>query len=221
MTQITNSLTGEIFSLLPLVMEDIGTLPKSGYNDAQKYKYRSVDDLYLKLNEALTKHKVSLIPRVVDIKFDMYSGVDRYNNPKTTHKVNVIMGYRFTAPDGSYIETSMPGEALDSSDKATAKAVSMAYKYMAMELFCIPIEGAVGDNEADNPEVPTQKEETKKPDPKLAEYLKKIAEAPDAAALTAVSTSIAAEGFDKDVRDKLLKAYTERNKQLTTKVKAK
>jgi hypothetical protein len=40
----------------------------------------------------------------------------------------------------------MFGEAMDSGDKATNKAMSAAYKYMAMQEFCIPTEG---DNDAD------------------------------------------------------------------------
>jgi hypothetical protein len=35
---------------------------------------------------------------------------------------------------------------MDSGDKATNKAMSASYKYMAMQLFCIPTEG---DNDAD------------------------------------------------------------------------
>ena len=38
------------------------------------------------------------------------------------------------------------GEAMDSGDKATNKAMSAAYKYAAMQAFCIPTEG---DNDAD------------------------------------------------------------------------
>jgi hypothetical protein len=38
------------------------------------------------------------------------------------------------------------GEAMDSADKATNKAMSAAYKYAAFLAFCIPTEG---DNDAD------------------------------------------------------------------------
>lgn len=49
----------------------------------------------------------------------------------------------------------MFGEAMDSADKATNKAMSAAYKYMATQEFCIPTEG---DNDADlhTPEVVTR-----------------------------------------------------------------
>jgi hypothetical protein len=38
------------------------------------------------------------------------------------------------------------GEAMDSGDKATNKAMSAAYKYACLQVFCIPTEG---DNDAD------------------------------------------------------------------------
>jgi hypothetical protein len=38
------------------------------------------------------------------------------------------------------------GEAMDSADKATNKAMSAAFKYVVMQTFCIPTEG---DNDAD------------------------------------------------------------------------
>jgi hypothetical protein len=54
------------------------------------------------------------------------------------------------------------GEAMDSSDKATNKAMSAAYKYAALMTFAIPTEG---DNDADahTPEVVA--EPAKKPKP--------------------------------------------------------
>jgi len=41
----------------------------------------------------------------------------------------------------------MIGEAMDSGDKSSNKAMSAAYKYACFQAFCIPTEG---DNDADN-----------------------------------------------------------------------
>jgi hypothetical protein len=48
--------------------------------------------------------------------------------------------------DGSKHTVTMFGEAMDSGDKATNKAMSAAYKYAMFQAFCIPTEG---DNDAD------------------------------------------------------------------------
>jgi hypothetical protein len=50
------------------------------------------------------------------------------------------------AEDGSKHTVKTFGEAMDSGDKATNKAMSAAYKYAAFQAFAIPTEG---DNDAD------------------------------------------------------------------------
>ena len=51
-----------------------------------------------------------------------------------------------SAEDGSRHTVKTFGEAMDSGDKATNKAMSAAYKYAAFQAFSIPTEG---DNDAD------------------------------------------------------------------------
>ncbi|MDQ5946009.1 MAG: hypothetical protein QG619_1432, partial [Pseudomonadota bacterium] len=50
--------------------------------------------------------------------------------------------------DGSKATVCTYGEAMDSADKATNKAMSAAYKYLALLVFCIPTE-ATADTDAD------------------------------------------------------------------------
>ena len=47
-----------------------------------------------------------------------------------------------SAEDGSRHTIEAYGEALDASDKGTAKAMTSAYKYAMIEAFCIPVESA-------------------------------------------------------------------------------
>jgi hypothetical protein len=51
-----------------------------------------------------------------------------------------------SAEDGSKHTVKTYGEAMDSGDKSTNKAMSAAYKYACIQSFCIPTEG---DNDAD------------------------------------------------------------------------
>jgi len=51
-----------------------------------------------------------------------------------------------SAEDGTRHTAKVYGEAMDSADKATNKAMSAAYKYACLQTFCIPTEG---DNDAD------------------------------------------------------------------------
>ena len=118
-------------------------ISKNRKNSQQGYNFRGIDDVYNALAPFLSEAKLCILPRVLsrqvteretksgnalfyvvlEVEFDLVSGVDA-----SKHTVRVI------------------GEAMDSADKATNKAMSAAYKYACMEVFCIPTEG---DNDAD------------------------------------------------------------------------
>ena len=51
--------------------------------------------------------------------------------------------------DGSIHTVTTYGEAMDSGDKATNKAMSIAYKYAAFQAFCIPTEETAIDADAE------------------------------------------------------------------------
>lgn len=62
-----------------------------------------------------------------------------YATAKGTPMVNValVMTLRFVHTSGTYIEVEAAGEGSDTGDKATAKAMTAAYKYALRETFCI------------------------------------------------------------------------------------
>jgi hypothetical protein len=63
-------------------------------------------------------------------------------NGGTLFYVTLEVAFDFvSAEDGSSHTAQAYGEAMDSGDKATNKAMSAAYKYACMEVFCIPTEG--------------------------------------------------------------------------------
>ena len=58
------------------------------------------------------------------------------------------VNYHFaSAEDGSKFTVCAYGEAMDSGDKATNKAMSAAYKYACFQAFCIPTENVDADAE--------------------------------------------------------------------------
>jgi hypothetical protein len=118
-------------------------ISKNRKNQQQNYNFRGIDDVYNALAPILARHQLCMLPRVlsrevverqtksggalfyttVDAEFDLVSAVDG-----TAHTIRTV------------------GEAMDSADKSSNKAMSAAYKYAAMQAFCIPTEG---DNDAD------------------------------------------------------------------------
>lgn len=117
-----------------------------GRNNAQQgYKFRGIDDVLNTLSAALVDAGLVILPRCVDRnvveRATAKGGVLFY----VTCKVEFDL---VSTEDGSKHTVCTYGEAMDSADKATNKAMSAAYKYLALLVFCIPTE-ATADNDAD------------------------------------------------------------------------
>jgi hypothetical protein len=125
-------------------------ISKSSQNQQQGFKFRGIDDVLNALNGALTANNLCIFPKVLSREC-----VERQTKAGGS-LFTVTLCVEFTivsALDGSSHTVIIYGEAMDSGDKATNKALSAAYKYMALQVFCIPTEG---DNDADlttHPEV--------------------------------------------------------------------
>ena len=68
------------------------------------------------------------------------------------HYVTCKIKFTFYAEDGSFVESTIVGEAMDTGDKATNKAMAIAYKYACFQVFCIPTADMVDDPDAESPE---------------------------------------------------------------------
>lgn len=108
------------------------------------YKFRGIDDVYNTLAPYLAEAGLCILPRVIQ----------REQVERTSAKGNALfyttvqMEFAFvSSKDGTSHIVSTFGEAMDSGDKGTNKAMSAAYKYAAMQAFCIPTEG---DNDSEN-----------------------------------------------------------------------
>ena len=107
------------------------------------YKFRGIDDVYNAISPLLAKHGLCILPRMLNREC-----TDRMS-AKGGNLFYVVVEAEFdfvSAEDGSKHTVKTFGEAMDSGDKATNKAMSAAYKYAAFQAFAIPTEG---DNDAD------------------------------------------------------------------------
>lgn len=130
-----NAITGELAKI---------GISKARKNTQQGYAFRGIDDVYAALSSLLATHRLCVIPRVlsreVTTQPSKSGGILFY----------AVLDVEFdlvSADDGSMHTARVCGEAMDSGDKATNKAMSAAYKYFALQTFCIPTEG---DNDADS-----------------------------------------------------------------------
>lgn len=124
-----------------LAKEGIG---KSRKNQQQGYNFRGIDDVYNALAPMLATNGLCILPRMLS------RSVEERINKNGTALFYVTVEAEFdlvSAEDGSKHTIRTYGEAMDSGDKATNKAMSAAYKYACMQAFAIPTEG---DNDADS-----------------------------------------------------------------------
>jgi len=119
------------------ITKDRRNMQGSGYN------FRGIDDVYNAIAPLLAKHSLCILPRVLTREC-----VERSSKSGgALFYVTVEVEFDFvSAEDGSKHTVKTFGEAMDSGDKATNKAMSAAYKYAAFQAFSIPTES---DNDAD------------------------------------------------------------------------
>lgn len=137
-------------------------IAKDRKNQMQGYTFRGIDDVYNTLSPILANNGLCILPRMLSRQC-----VERVSQKGgNIFYVTVEAEFDFVAAeDGSKHTIKTYGEAMDSADKATNKAMSAAYKYAAFQAFAIPTEG---DNDADAhtpqvlPKKSVQKTETKK-----------------------------------------------------------
>lgn len=146
------------------IAEVQGELAKVGIAKTRKntqgagYNFRGIDDVYAALSPLLSAHKLVVIPRVMQREV-----IERQSkNGGALFYVTVHAEFDFvSALDGTTHTAATFGEAMDSSDKATNKAMSAAYKYAAFMTFAIPTEGEDNDADASTPQ-PAAREEPKR-----------------------------------------------------------
>lgn len=125
-----------IYQTINAVMEDVGAVGKNSKNQQQGFMFRGIDAVMNALNPAMTKHKLFIVPEILE----------QTREERTTEKGKLLIysvckiRYTFYAEDGSSLSAVVIGEGMDSGDKATNKAMSIAFKYACFQVFCIPTE---------------------------------------------------------------------------------
>lgn len=134
-----------VYKAINAVQKDLCAegITKNRKNAQQGYNFRGIDDVYNAISPLMAKHGLCIMPRVLT------RTVVEHQSAKggTLFYVTVEAEFDFVcAEDGSKHTVKTFGEAMDSGDKATNKAMSAAYKYAAFQTFAIPTEG---ENDAD------------------------------------------------------------------------
>lgn len=121
-------------------------IKKGSVNQQQGFMFRGIDAVYNALAPALVKHGLLILPRIIE------RTVTERQTQRGGLLFYVVVKAEFefvSVEDGSKHIVVTYGEAMDSGDKATNKAMSIAYKYAAFQTFCIPTEETAIDADAE------------------------------------------------------------------------
>lgn len=160
------------------IMTAVDHIEKKGRNTIQNYDFARESDITGALREQFAKENVFMLPDVVSFEYTM--GQTAKGNAKRL----CVLRVKFTLEDGDSGETRSfhgMGEAEDTSDKASNKAITAAVKYGLLKAFLIP----TGDDTENDP----KPEKAPPPKPKPVEPPK-----PTAADVTVLVDSFAALG---------------------------
>lgn len=116
------------------VMEKVRGLAKRDRNSQQGFNFRGIDAVMNAVGPALRDVGAVITPRILTV--DQHHGTSKSGGTLTGTRVTVE--YTWHGPDGSTIVGASPGEAFDSGDKGTAKAMSVAYRTFLLQALTLP-----------------------------------------------------------------------------------
>lgn len=116
-----------------------------------RYMYRGIDDIYDHLHTLMGEIGILLVPSEVrEVKRASYETPPKFDGgpPGRANHVALIQRFHWVAEDGSTMPVDLPGEGLDSGDKGTGKAASMAHKYAFVQSLSLPLSDPDPEGEA-------------------------------------------------------------------------
>jgi len=114
-----------IAQALSEIMKAVGAIAKKDKNTSQGFNFRGIDSVVNAVSPALQKFGVVVVPSVEECE---YQTVEIGRNRTAMGHVRVKVTYTFIGANGDAIKATVVGEAMDSGDKATAKAMSVAFR---------------------------------------------------------------------------------------------
>ena len=152
-----------IYKRIIEVMADVNAISKGRLNKDQHFSFRGIDDVMNELHGSLAKCGVFVLPKVLEET----RTEGKTKSGGTMFYTRLKINFGFYAEDGSHVDAVVIGEAMDTADKASNKALSVGLKYAMLQVFCIPTEDEKDpDAQSPQPSAGSMRAE-KKPAPKF------------------------------------------------------
>jgi hypothetical protein len=99
------------------------------------YNYRGIDAAMNEMSPILVNNGITVTPKYSDLTLTKYER----DGGKFSHAVTLKGSFTFAAADGSSVVAEAYGESIDTSDKATIKAQTVAFRTVLFQQFIVPL----------------------------------------------------------------------------------
>lgn len=124
-----------VFEALNQVKSAVGAVGKQERNTTQGFNFRGVDSVVNAAAPHLNAFGVIVTPEVMDSDYEI---VEIGRNKTPMGHVTLVVKYTFHGPAGDSVSSTVLAEAMDSGDKAAAKAMSVAYRIALLQTLNLP-----------------------------------------------------------------------------------
>ena len=127
-------MTESVVTLMHQVMLAVKSIGKSDFNDFHKFSFRGIDTILDHVGPAFREYGIVTLPDLLDLSAESVKS----SKDKPMRLTTVRVKYTFIGPAGDTVEATVPGEAWDSEDKGSAKAMSVAFRTALIQVLSIP-----------------------------------------------------------------------------------
>ena len=125
-----------VYEALAVAAAEVGAVRKDSRNSQQGFSFRGIDAVMNAVAPAFRRH--GLLGPLPDLQSLDRQEAGTSRNGALITRVTVTVRYTIFGPDGDTVSGTVPGEATDTSDKATAKAMSVALRTFLLQALCLP-----------------------------------------------------------------------------------
>jgi hypothetical protein len=124
-----------IFKLLSEAKQRIGAVGKNEVNQAQKFNFRGIDAVINAVAPIFNELGIIVAPEVLTSTYDT---VEIGQRKTPMGHVLLEVKYTFYGPEGDSVSSTVLAEAMDSGDKAAAKAMSVGMRIALLQTLNLP-----------------------------------------------------------------------------------
>ena len=117
------------------VMRYVGAVGKGEVNSFHKFNFRGIDTTVNALSPHMRKHGLTVRPsQILDHHYEAFTT----SGNKQSIACRLVVEFTFTGPEGDELRSVVAAEAADTGDKATPKAMSVAFRTALLQTFALP-----------------------------------------------------------------------------------